>query len=100
MSESVSNNTVRRIGLLSRIELADDEIPAIAGQLSGILEYFDKLQALDTADVEPMTRAVELDNILADDVLGSSLTPEQVLANAPKRDGNLFSVPKVIGGSQ
>ena len=100
MSESVSNDTVRHIALLSRIELADDEIPAMAGKLSSVLEYFDKLQALDTTDVEPMTRAVELHNVLAPDKLGTSLTPNQALANAPQRDGDYFRVPKVIGESQ
>ena len=100
MSKTIDLKLVRHIGKLSRIELTDQEAETFAHQLADILSYFDKLQELDTADVEPMAHAVELTNILAADEPRASLTPEQALANAPQRDGDFFKVPKVIGDSQ
>jgi len=100
MSKAIDLDTVRHIGKLSRIELTDEQVETFAVQLGGILEYFDKLQELDTTGVEPMAHAVELHNVLADDVPGKSLTPDEALANAPQRDGDFFKVPKVIGDSQ
>jgi aspartyl-tRNA(Asn)/glutamyl-tRNA(Gln) amidotransferase subunit C len=99
MSHTIPPEQVRTIGKLSRIELTDEEVPRLAEELGAILDYFDKLQQLDTDGVEPMPHAIELRNVLADDELGASLTPEQALANAPARDGDFFKVPKVIGES-
>lgn len=100
MSKDIDLDLVRHIGKLSRIELTDEQVKTFAGQLAGILEYFDKLQELDTGGVEPMAHAVDLHNVLAGDTPGESLTVEQALANAPRRDGDFFMVPKVIGDSQ
>ena len=91
---------VRHIGRLSRIELTEEQVKTFSRQLGAILGHFDKLQELDTENVEPMAHAVELSNVLADDEPAESLTPDEALANAPQRDGDFFRVPKVIGDSQ
>ena len=100
MSQTIDADLVRHIGRLSRIELTDGQVATLSRQLGAILEYFYKLQQLDTSDVEPMAHAVELHNVLADDEPGESLPPDAALANAPARDGDFFKVPKVIGDSQ
>lgn len=100
MGKTIDLDMVRHIGRLARIELTDEQVRTFAPQLASILEYFDKLQELDTADVEPMAHAVELHNVLGDDVPGESLAPADALANAPRRDGDFFKVPKVIGETQ
>ena len=87
---------LKTIARLSRIELTEPQMAAFSRQLASILVYFDKLKELDTTNVEPMAHAVELTNVLADDVPRPSLTPEQALANAPQREGDFFKVPKVI----
>jgi len=97
MSKEIDPDRVRHIGKLSRIELTGWEIETFSRQLGAILEYFDKLQELDTAEVEPMAHAVEISNVLADDVVRPSLPTDRALANAPQRDGDFFKVPKVIG---
>ena len=99
MSESITNEQVRHIGKLGRIELTDEQVELFAGQLADILGYFDKLQELDTDDVQPMAHAVEIHNVLAADEVRPSLSPADALANAPERDGDFFMVPKVIGDS-
>lgn len=100
MSDKIDIELVRHIGKLSRIELTEEQVEMFSRQLAGILGYFDKLQELDTADVEPMAHAVEIRNVFGDDAVGESLPPDQALANAPQRDGDFFKVPKVIGDSQ
>ena len=100
MSKTIDEALVRHIGKLSRIELSDEQVHTFGRQLASILEYFDKLQQLETEGVEPMPHAVALQNVLADDVPVEGLTPQQALANAPQRDGDFFMVPKVIGDSQ
>lgn len=100
MSQTIDQTVVRHIGRLSRIELTDEQAAAFGRQLASILEYFDKLAELDTEGVEPMPHAVDLRNVLAEDSPGESLPVEAALANAPKRDGDSFMVPKVIGDSQ
>ena len=99
MGKTIDNDQVRRIGVLSRIELSDQQVQTFARQLGRIVEYFDKLNELDTDNVEPMAHALETHNVLADDVPRESLTPDQALANAPARDGDFFRVPKVLGDS-
>lgn len=100
MPRTADEALVRHIAKLGRIALTDDQVAPFGQQLAAILTYFDKLQELDTEGVEPMAHALELHNVLAEDRLRASLTPEQALANAPDRDGDLFRVPKVIGDSQ
>lgn len=100
MAKTVDTNLVRHIGKLSRIELTDEQAGTFRGQIESILGYFDKLAELDTANVEPMAHAVEVHNVLAEDIPMASLTPDEALANAPQRDGDFFRVPKVIGDSQ
>ena len=98
MSKQIDADLVRHIAKLSRIEIADEEVAAFVRQLGDVLEAFGKLQQLDTDNVEPMAHAVELSNVLADDVPHTSLTPDTALANAPARVEDFFRVPKVIGG--
>ncbi len=100
MTIPIDDKLVRHIGTLGRIRLSDAEVQQFGKQLADILGYIGKLNELDTDDVEPMAHAVDLRNVLADDTLAPSLTPEAALANAPDRDGDFFKVPKVIGDSQ
>ena len=100
MAQTIDDKLVRHVGKLSRIALTDAQVELFGGQLAAILSYFDKLNQLDTANVEPMVHALEVHNVLAPDELGQSLTPEQALANAPDQIEGFFKVPKVIGDSQ
>ena len=99
MPVPIDATQVRHIGNLGRIRLSDADVEQFGQQLASILSYIEKLDELDTDNVEPMAHAVEIHNVLAEDVLGVSLTPDQALANAPAREGDYFSVPKVLGDS-
>ena len=93
---SISETEVRKVALLARLEMSDEEIRTFTRQLDDILQYVSKLDELDTADVDPMAHAVNLSNVFRDDQVGASLPPEEALANAPKRRRDFFLVPKVL----
>ncbi|MHC4985070.1 MAG: Asp-tRNA(Asn)/Glu-tRNA(Gln) amidotransferase subunit GatC [Planctomycetota bacterium] len=99
MPPTIDLEMARHIALLSRIEMSDEALAVFGEQLAHILQYVDKLQELNTDDVEPMAHAVEIHNVLADDEPRPSLAPDDALANAPQRDGDFFKVPKVLGDS-
>ena len=96
MGEIVSEETVRHIALLSRLECSDSEIHRFAGDLNGILAYAEKLRELDTRGVEPTSHALRLRNVFREDVVRPSLGNEQALANAPEHEAGHFKVPQII----
>lgn len=87
---------VRKVALLARLDLTADEEQQFTGQLSSILEYVEQLSELDTANVEPTTRAIELNNITRPDALESFGDRDTLLACAPDREDDFFKVPKIL----
>jgi aspartyl-tRNA(Asn)/glutamyl-tRNA(Gln) amidotransferase subunit C len=87
---------VDHIALLARLDLSADERERAGGELSQILGYFDKLNALDTATVEPTARVVPGQNVLRADEARPGLGREAALQNAPEHAGGLFQVPRVV----
>ncbi len=82
--------------------MAPDEaaIQKLTRQLESILDYVATISRADTADVEPLAHAVQLHNVLRDDVIEPSLPLEKVLQNAPQTDPPFFKVPKILGGDE
>ena len=93
---SITVKDVEEIAVLARLLLAPDEAARLCGDLASILAYVEKLQALDTTDVEPMTHAVPMDCRLREDVVGVPLDAEEVMERAPRRSGPFFEVPRII----
>ena len=87
---------VREIAALARLDLDDDEVALFAEQLSACLRHFQNLQRVDSAHVEPTASVLSLRNVLREDVAGTPLTPEEVIANAPDADGHQFRVSAVL----
>lgn len=87
---------VRKVAMLSRLEFSDAEADAFADQLGRILDYVEKLSALDTTDVEPTSHALTRVNVMRKDEVRPSLTNEQALANAPEAEAQCFRVPPII----
>jgi aspartyl-tRNA(Asn)/glutamyl-tRNA(Gln) amidotransferase subunit C len=87
---------VRHVARLARLELTADEEQTLASDLSAILTYVDKLNQLDTAEVEPTTQVAEAGVPFRDDRVTNQPAAEQMLANAPERQDNFFRVPKII----
>jgi len=92
----IRSEEVRELALLARLELTEQEVERMTGDLDAILGYVDALKDLDTAAVEPMTHAVPFDCPLRPDQVGVSLPVEEALQNAPRRDANFFQVPRIV----
>ena len=99
MGENLTENQVRHIAKLARLNCSDREIATFTTQLAAILDYFSQLEELDTSDVEPLAHCLPVHNVFRADVVRPSLTNDQALANAPQRDGEFFAVPKVLDDS-
>ena len=87
---------VRRIASLARIGITEDVIDVYVEQLSDIIDQFEVLNELDTVGVEPTGHAGDLRAVMRDDEPADSLTPEETLSNAPRREGEFFRVRAVL----
>ena len=94
--ERISREDVRHVALLSRLHLSEDEVAAYAGVLNSILDYFAKLNELDTTHVPPTSHSIKMENVFREDVVAPSLPVEEALANAPDSRDGCFRVPKII----
>jgi aspartyl-tRNA(Asn)/glutamyl-tRNA(Gln) amidotransferase subunit C len=88
--------TVRKVARLARIAEPEARIEPLARELTGIMNWIEQLAEVDIEGVEPMTSAVSQPAPLRDDVVTEGGDPERVLANAPRRAGDFFVVPKVV----
>ena len=87
---------MEHVARLARLELHDDEVERITGQLDTILRYAAKLDQVDTSGVAVTTHTQEVCNAFRDDEVKESLAREQVLTNAPRQNGEAFVVPRII----
>jgi aspartyl-tRNA(Asn)/glutamyl-tRNA(Gln) amidotransferase subunit C len=92
----LSKAEVEHTALLARLELSDEEKERLTGHLNQIMGHFEKLQELDTSQVEPTSHSIPVRNVFREDVAGPSMTVEEVLANAPEAKDDQFVVPQVV----
>lgn len=92
----ISPEDVRHVARLARLALSDDELARMRVEMSAILDFMEKLRSLDTKGVEPTSHAVPLRNVMREDEPAPSLPLDEMLANAPDRDGDTFRVPRII----
>ena len=91
---------VRRVATLCRIGLTDDEVERLRGEMASLIAEVSVLQAIDTTDVEPTGHAVEeVHTVMRDDTPVPPLPLEDVLLNAPRREGDYFRVQAVMDDS-
>ena len=93
---ALTPDEVRYIATLARIGLQDDEVERLRSELSAILEHFAVLNDIDTDDVPPTAQSFDTTNVERADVTEPSADRDEVLANAPRRDGNYFRVRAVL----
>ena len=96
---SLTPDDVHKVAKLARLKLTDDEETLFADQLGQILDYVAILNELETADVEPMAHAFDIQNVFRADEPRESLERSDALQNAPKSDGRYFLVPQIIEGA-
>jgi aspartyl-tRNA(Asn)/glutamyl-tRNA(Gln) amidotransferase subunit C len=93
---SVDAATVRRIAHLARIAVAEDEVAHLQGELNAILAFVEQLSEVDCEGVEPMTSVMPMAMKQREDKVSDGGIAEDVLRNAPAREGSYFLVPKVV----
>ena len=87
---------VQRVAVLARLRLTDDEEAEFTEQLDHILGYMDKLNQIDSANVEPFSHASVATNAFREDKVTNQPNTDALLANAPDRDATFFKVPKIL----
>ena len=92
----LSREEVLHIALLARLGLTETELDRLREQLSNILENFEVLQQVDTTDIPPTAQSIALQNVVRGDEIAASLRQSQILANAPRKEGNFFRVRAVL----
>ena len=93
---SLTPEEVRHIARLARVGLSEDDLTLFQDQLSQILDYFQRLQEADTENIPPTAHTLAMHNIMRDDEPRPSFDKEDILANAPQREGDLFRVRAVL----
>lgn len=96
MKKEISQEEVKYIAHLARLELSKEEEERFTEQLREILTYIDKLREVDTENVPPTSHLFPLKNVFREDKQKKSLPPEKALFNAPQNKRNQFVVPRII----
>ncbi|WP_322907797.1 Asp-tRNA(Asn)/Glu-tRNA(Gln) amidotransferase subunit GatC [Paenibacillus campi] len=92
----INISDVEHVAKLARLDLSAEEKETFTAQLSAILKYAEKLNELDTDNVEPTTHVLHVSNVMRDDEVKESLPIEKVLRNAPDDEDGQFKVPAVL----
>jgi aspartyl-tRNA(Asn)/glutamyl-tRNA(Gln) amidotransferase subunit C len=92
----LSREEIQRVAMLARLRLTAEEEERFTEQLDKILQYMDKLNQLDTSEVQPLAHAVDIVNAFREDEVTNRPNVDALLANAPERDETFFRVPKII----
>ncbi len=92
----ITVNEVRKVASLARLKLKEENISLYTDQLEKILDYIAHLEQVDTTDVPPTMRAVEVTNITRKDLIQENDIREELLDLAPHREGDFFRVPKIL----
>ncbi|TMA29362.1 MAG: Asp-tRNA(Asn)/Glu-tRNA(Gln) amidotransferase subunit GatC [Deltaproteobacteria bacterium] len=93
---AIDRAQVRHVARLSRLALSPEEEERFAAQLGHVLEYIERLKAIDVSGVEPLSFAGEASSPMREDLSRPCLPREKVLAQAPEQDGQAFLVPRII----
>ena len=97
MNEKINEQQIRHVAKLARLKITDEQVKTFTPQLNAILTYIAQLEQLDTSNIEPLAHCLPVSNVLRDDTINPSLSNTDALANAPAKDGEFFTIPKVLG---
>lgn len=92
----ITPDLIKYLESLARIELTEDEEKKVGKELQDVLTYIDMLNELDTDNVEAMSHAFPIANVLRKDEVKCAMLPEEIVANAPESQDNMFVVPKTV----
>lgn len=93
---SIDTDTARKVAHLARIAVREDDLPALAGELSAVLAFMEQLNEVDVEGVEPMTSVTPMRLKRRADVVTDGNMVDKILSNAPDAREGFFAVPKVV----
>ena len=94
----VTKKDLADVAVLSRLSIAAEEEDKYLGQLDAFLQYVENLEGVNTAEVQPTTYALPMQNVFRADEVKTSLAREAALSNAPLAEDGYFKVPKILEG--
>ncbi len=89
-------NSLLKLGKLSKIKIDDDKLSSLSKDLGSILNFIDRLQSIDTEEVDPTSNSLDQSLVMRDDIAIDKNSANEILENAPEKELDFFSVPKVI----
>jgi aspartyl-tRNA(Asn)/glutamyl-tRNA(Gln) amidotransferase subunit C len=96
----ITPDLVRHLGVLARIQLSDEEVIRLTGELDAIVDNIAKVSQVATPDVPATSHPIPMQNVFRPDVVAETLTTAQALQNAPDADGSRFRVTAILGEEQ
>lgn len=96
MANVISDETIEYVGILAKLELSGEEKEQAKKDMGSMLDYIDKLNELDTDNVEPMSHVFPVQNVFREDVVTNGDEREMITANAPEERDGAFVVPKTF----
>lgn len=96
MANVISDETIEYVGILAKLSLSPQEKEEAKKDMSRMLDYIDRLNELDTSEVEPMSHIFPVNNVFREDVVENGDDRENMLANAPQKKDGAYMVPKTI----
>lgn len=96
MAERISDETIEYIGILSKLELTEEEKKKAKKEIGRMLDYVDQLKQLDTEGVEPMTHLFPIQNVFREDVVTNGDERKELQSNAPSAKDGFWKVPKTV----
>ena len=94
----ITDADIRKLAILSRLKLTDNEIPKYKQEISSIMQYVEILQNVDLSGLEPTSQVTGLQNVIrADELINYNVTPKQLLSNAPVTQEDQLKVNRMIG---
>ena len=96
MANIISDETIEYVGILSKLELSEEEKEQAKKDMGSMLDYIDKLNEMDTTGIEPMSHVFPVQNVFREDVVTNGDESEKTLKNAPGEKDNMFMVPRTF----
>ena len=89
-------DSIYKLGKLSKIQIDESKLKSLSSDLGSIIEFIDRLKSIDTENVDPTSNSLDQSLVMREDIASDVNTANEILENAPQKELDFFSVPKVI----
>ena len=89
-------DSLYKLGKLSKIQIDESKLKSLSSDLGSIIEFIDRLKSIDTDNVDPTSNSLDQSLVMRDDIASDVNSANEILENAPQKELDFFSVPKVI----